>query len=181
MDTSVAAVMVRDVVPEMLPDIAVTVVEPTATAVASPLDPIIATLVLEELQVTAPVKSCVVSSEYVPVAVNCWVVLLEIAGSGGVISMDTSVAVVMVRDVVPEILPDVAVIVVEPAATAVASPLYPAALLMVAAPPDELQVTASVTSCVVPSKYVPVAVNCSVELFAIDGLVGVTAIDDNVV
>jgi hypothetical protein len=73
-------------------------------------------------------------------------------GLGGVISMDTSVASVMVKDVVPEMLPDVAVIVAEPAATAVASPLEPAALLIVAAEPDELQVTAPVTSCVVPSK-----------------------------
>ena len=67
METSVAVVMVSVVDPEMLPDVALIVVEPAATDVASPLDPaallIVATLVLEELQVTAPVKSCVVSSE----------------------------------------------------------------------------------------------------------------------
>jgi hypothetical protein len=92
--------------------------------------------------------------------------------------MDTSVAAVMVRDVVPEMSPDVAVIIAEPEAIAVASPLDPAALLMVAAPPEELQVTAPVRSCVVPSEYVPVAVNCSVELFAMERFVGVTVIDD---
>ena len=83
---------------------------------------------------------------------NCWVVPLAMLGVGGVISMNMSGASGMVSDVVPEMLPDVAVIVVEPAATAVASPLDPAALLMVATPPDELQVTAPVTSCVVPSE-----------------------------
>ncbi len=52
---------------------------------------------------------------------------------------------VTVSVAVPETLPDIAVIVVEPAATEVASPLEPAALLMAAtAVVDELQVTAVV-------------------------------------
>ncbi len=55
------------------------------------------------------------------------------------------VAVVTERIVLAETLPDVAVIVVVPAATEVAKPLDPAALLMVAIPVfDELQVTAAV-------------------------------------
>jgi hypothetical protein len=67
--------------------------------------------------------------------------------------MDTSVAGVTVRVVEPDILPDVAVIVVEPVATGVANPLKPAALLMVAtAAADELQVTAVVRFCVVLSE-----------------------------
>jgi hypothetical protein len=157
MDTSVDPVMVRDVVPEMLPDVAVIVAEPAATAEASPLDPaallIVAILVLEELQFTAPVKSCAVLSEYVPVAVNCWVVLLAILGLVGVIARETSVAGVMVRLVDPEMLPHAAVIVAEPAATAVASPFDPAALLIVAILVlEELQVTALVISRVVPSE-----------------------------
>ena len=54
---------------------------------------------------------------------------------------------------VPETLPEVAVIVVVPAASAVASPLEPAALLIVAIPAlVELQVTAVVMFCVVPSE-----------------------------
>jgi hypothetical protein len=49
----------------------------------------------------------------------------------------------------PVTLPDIAVIVVEPAATAVAKPLEPAALLIAATPMlDELQVTAVVRFCV---------------------------------
>ncbi len=70
-----------------------------------------------------------------------------------VIEMDTSVAGVTVRVVDPDMLPDVAVIVVDPVATAEANPLEPAALLIVATPVlDELQVTAVVRSCVVLSE-----------------------------
>src|SRR5262245_53724151 len=61
----------------------------------------------------------------------------------------------------PVIVPDVAVIVVEPVPTAVASPLLPAVLLIVATPvADELQVTVVVTFWKVPSLNDPVAVNC---------------------
>jgi hypothetical protein len=61
------AVTVREVVPETLPDVAVIVVVPEATPVASPLEPValltVATLVLDELQVTVVVRFCVVLSE----------------------------------------------------------------------------------------------------------------------
>ena len=70
MDTSVAGVTERVVDPAMLPDAAVIVVRPEATAVASPLLTVAAP-VLDELQVTDAVKSCVVLSVNVPVAVNC--------------------------------------------------------------------------------------------------------------
>ena len=60
---------------------------------------------------------------------------------------------VTVSVAVSETLPDVAVIVVEPAATDVAKPLEPAALLIAATPEaDEFQVTAVVRSCVVLSE-----------------------------
>ena len=60
---------------------------------------------------------------------------------------------VTVSVAIPEMFPDAAVIVVEPAATDVANPLEPAALLMVATPPvDEPQVTAVVRFCVVLSE-----------------------------
>jgi hypothetical protein len=151
METSVAVVMVSVADPEMLPDVALIVVEPAATDVASPLDPaallIVATLVLEEFQVTAPVKSCVDPSEYIPVAMNCWVVPLAMLGLDGVIATEFSIAGVMVSAANPEIRPAVAVTVVEPVATDVASPLDPAALLIVAIPiSEELQVTTPVKS-----------------------------------
>ncbi len=78
-------------------------------------------------------------------AVNCWVVPLTMLGLVGVTVMDTSVAEVTVSAVDPDILPDVALIVVEPAAMDVAKPLEPPALLMAATlAVDEFQVTAVV-------------------------------------
>ena len=75
--------------------------------------------------------------------------------------MDTSVAVVTVSVVLPEISPNAAVIVVMPTDAEVPSPLEPAALLMVAtAGAKELQVTDDVRFCVVKSAYRPVAINC---------------------
>jgi hypothetical protein len=67
MDTSVAGVTVRVVEPDILPDFAVTVVEPVATEVANPLEPaallMVATAAADELQVTAAVRFCVELSE----------------------------------------------------------------------------------------------------------------------
>ena len=102
-------------------------------------------------------------------------------GLGVVTVIDDSVVSVTVRDFVPETVPAVALTVAEPAATDVARPLDPAALLMVATDPgEELQVTAAVISCVLLSEKVPVAVNWLVLPFAILGVVVVTAIDDSV-
>ena len=67
-----------------------------------------------------------------------------------VTAIDDSAAFVTVSAVVPETVPRVAVIVVEPATTDVASPLEPAALLIVATDPaEELHVTSDVIICVV--------------------------------
>ena len=86
-------------------------------------------------------------------AVNCLLVPLAIVGLAGVTDRATSVAGVTVSVVDAEMLPDIAVIVVEPAAAALADPLLPAALLMVATPVlEELQVTVFVRSCVVLSE-----------------------------
>ena len=81
-------------------------------------------------------------------AVNCFVVPSAILGLVGVTSIDTSVAGVTVSVVLPEIVPDIALTAVEPAATGVARPLEPAVLLTVAtAAADEVQVTDAVRSC----------------------------------
>jgi len=102
----------------MLPDSAVIVVDPAVTAVASPIEPaallIVATPVLVELQVTAVVKSCVVLSEKVPMAVNCCIAPLAIEELLGTTAMDVSVADVTVWVFDRDIPPNVAVIVVEP-------------------------------------------------------------------
>lgn len=68
-------------------------------------------------------------------------------GLGVVTTIDASVAALTVRDFVPETVPAVALTVAEPAATEVARPFEPAALLTVATDPGvELHVTADVMS-----------------------------------
>ncbi len=86
-------------------------------------------------------------------AVNCLVVPSAMLGSVGVTPIVTSVADVTVRVVLPEMVPDVAVMVVDPAVKGVVRPLEPPVLLTVAtAVFDELQVTDAVRSWVVLSE-----------------------------
>src|SRR6266568_3462706 len=102
-------------------------------------------------------------------------------GVVGVTVIVDRIAAVTVSVVFPETSPSVAVIVVVPAATDVAKPCEPPALLIVATPAaEELQVTWVVRSCVVLSLKVPVAVNCWVNPSGRPGLVGVTAIETRV-
>jgi len=133
--------------------------------VASPCEPaallIVATPAFEVLHVAKLVRFCVVLLENVPVAVNCCVDPVGKEEVRGVMEIEINVAGDTVNTVDPDMLPDVAVIVVEPAATGVASPFEPVALLMDATDvDDELQVTVVVRFCVEPLEYVPVAVNC---------------------
>ena len=181
-DTSVAAVTARAVEPEIAPDVAVIVVGPTALALARPSVPrafeIVATASSDDDHVTAAVRSWVVASVYVPVAVNCCVVPFAMVGSAGVTSMDTSVAAVTVSVVEPEIASEVAVIVVGPAVLALARPSVPRTFEIVAtASSDDDQVTAAVRSWVEESVYVPIAVNCWVVPLAMVGSAGVTPIE----
>jgi hypothetical protein len=134
---------VRVVLPEIVPEVAVMVGVPAEKAVARPLLLTVAIDVSVELQVTCVVILKLVPSEYVPVAVNCWVAPIGMLGLAGVINMEERVAEFTVRVVLPEIVPEVAVIVALPAAMAVAWPL----LLMVATGAfEELQVTCGVIS-----------------------------------
>jgi hypothetical protein len=97
-------------------------------------------------------------------------------GLAGVAEMDDRVAEFTVRVVLPEIFPEVAVMVVPvPTATAVARPLLFTVAIDVL---DELQVTCAVISRLVPSENVPVAVNGWVTPTGILGLAGVTAMED---
>jgi hypothetical protein len=101
-----------------------------------------------------------------------------IDGVAGVTAIDTSAAPVTVSVVVPLIVPEVAVIVAVPSPTLLANPCVGAALLIVAAAGvSELHCTVSVMFCVLPSVYVPVAVNCSLVPNGITGIAGVTAIE----
>jgi hypothetical protein len=178
-DTSVGAVAVTVSVVEPLiaPEAALIVLVPAATPVANPPVVIVATLVVSEVHVAVLVRFCVELSEKVPVAMNCFVALLAIDGFAGVTVIDTSVGAVTVSSVVPSTAPEAASTLLVPVANPVANP--PA--VIVTTPVDcELQVTELVKFCVELSEKVPVAVNCSVLPFAIEGFAGVTATDTNV-
>jgi hypothetical protein len=88
-------------------------------------------------------------------------------------AIETKAGAATVRVVVPEILPEVASIVVAPVATEVARP---AVFIFATETVEELQVT-EVKVFVLPSEYLPVAVNCSVSPSGIDGVAGVTEIE----
>ena len=134
---------------------------------------ITATLLTDELQATILLMSCAVPSEKLPVAVNCCCVPTSMVGFAGVTTMEVMVAgavhdsfmevmvaLVTVSVAVPTMFPEVALIVVEPAPTALARPEVPAVLLIVAtAPADELQLTCEVKCFVLWSLKVPIAVN----------------------
>jgi hypothetical protein len=191
--------------------VALIVAVPTMIGVTSPFAilefPTVATNLFDDFQVTCEVRSWVVESEKVPVAVYCDDAPMKIVALAGVTvmedrvaevtvsvavfvttpnaaviswvdpslkfpvavycnevpreiwvvvgetTMDDSVAAVTVSVEVPEMPSNQAVMVDEPAATGVASPMDPAALLIVATPTfDEVQVTSSVRSWTEPSE-----------------------------
>ena len=81
------------------------------------------TAALELLQTTCVLRSCVLPSEKVPIAVNCCVVPSGRLGLAGVIAIETRVAGTTVTDWVEAVCPPtVAVTWTEPAARPVARP-----------------------------------------------------------
>ncbi|HZP04489.1 MAG TPA: hypothetical protein VFB43_06280 [Terracidiphilus sp.] len=129
---------------------AVTVVAPAAAAVAKPDVLIVATVVLEELQVTPDVSVPVVPSLYVATTENCCVAPAVTVALSGVTAMDLTVGVLAVTvSAVVAVSPFAeAVIVVMPAATAVTNP---DALTVATAVLEEFQITPEVRAPVVPS------------------------------
>jgi hypothetical protein len=88
----------------------------------------------------------------VPLAVNCWAVPSAIEEFSGDNAMEDSATVLTVSVVEPVRDPSVAVMVVCPVLTLVASPFVPAALLIVAtAKVFDVHVTVAVMFCVLPS------------------------------
>jgi hypothetical protein len=166
--------------PETLPNAAVIVTVPAPVIVACPLEPTVLEITarpLDALHVTAFVRSCEVPSEKVPVAVNCTPpAVTETVWLDGDTLIDTSADTVTVTaaelDVPPEKLAETVAV---PVARALARPFVPAVLLTDRTwALDEVQVASAVTSCVVPSEKVPVAVNCCVLPAAMLELTGVT-------
>jgi hypothetical protein len=117
------------------------VVEPAAKALANPVALIDATMPFEELQVTELVRSWDDPSLNLPLAVNCCVAPTGIEGLLGLTVIE--LRLITVRVMVLVIGPDVACIVVVPAASAVANP---EALIEATAVFEELQATEPVTS-----------------------------------
>lgn len=151
-DTKTAELTVSVVDPVTVPAVAVMVAVPCPTLLARPCPLaallIVATLVVSELHCTVPVMFCWLPSVNVPVAVNCCVVPSGIVGIAGVTAIDTTTAAVTVSVVEPLIVPDVAVTLVLPRATLLASPCP---LTVAMAPFPVLHVTVLVRFSVLPS------------------------------
>ena len=137
---------------------AVIVTVPGTFAAAFPLVSTLTRLASLELHCTCVVRSCVVLSEYVPVAINWMGAPTRALGFVGVMARLLSVVCVTVSDAAALVmLPAIAVIAVFPGAVPVARPVG----LMVATPVlDDTQVTLPLMSRVLPSEKVPLAVNC---------------------
>jgi hypothetical protein len=71
---------------------------------------------LEDAQVTDDVMFCELPSVYVPVAVNCTVVLVATDAAGGVTAIETSPGPLTVSDAAPVMPDSLAVITTDPVA-----------------------------------------------------------------
>ena len=110
----------------------------------------------------------------VPIAENCWLVLAAIVVLPCTIASEARSAAFTLKEAVPWIEAEAAVIVTLPRFRAVARPLdvIDATLLF-----DDVHVTVPVISCVVPSENDPVAVNCCKVPKGRAAVIGVTAIE----
>ena len=122
-ETKAAAVTVSVVVPLIVPDVAVIAAAPVATLVARPCVPrsllMLAVAGVSEVQPTVWVRSCVLPSVKVPVAVNCWVTPSGMTGMAGVSAIDTNTAGVTSKVAEPVTPSEVAL-----------TPLLPTAVLL---------------------------------------------------
>jgi hypothetical protein len=113
---------VSDVVPLAVPTVAVMPAEPIPTPCERPAESIVATDGVSDDQAAVLVRSMIVESEYVPVAVNCWLAPFWIEGFEGPTVIISSSAGFTLRVVEPETALTVADIVVEPTPLLAASP-----------------------------------------------------------
>ena len=173
MDIRWAVETVKVVEPLTAPSVAEIVVIPVARLPTEPRLFMVAVAGLEEPQSTDSVRSCVLLSLKVPVAVNGFVVPTAMLEFAGVTAIDTNVALFTLSEAVPVTEPEIALIVADPVPTDVARP----EALTVAVPgTDDVHVT-DVKSCVLPSSKVPTALNCRVVPTAIETAFGSTSID----
>src|SRR5580693_6418001 len=107
-------------------------VDPWPAVLASPPAVMVATLTSEDVQVTCAVRSSVVPSLKLPVAVNCCVPPCDMLGSFGATVIELRVASVTVNIAVPGNPAICAPVVAGPGATPATKPLVGDALLTVA-------------------------------------------------
>lgn len=136
--------------------VAVTLVLPLPDVVARPPPVIVTMLEFADAQIAEAVTSRVVPSENLPIAVNCWFAPDGSTGLCGLRVAPKSSGAGTMRLTVALMLPELAVIVVEPGATEVASPVEP---IVATDGADELQDTVVVRSSVPPSARMPMACN----------------------
>jgi hypothetical protein len=158
MEDRIAEFTVSAAVADKFPEVTVITALPGETALAKPPLSIITADESDELQITRVLISWFVSSVYVPVATARWLIPTGILTSGRVTDMEDRVAGYTVSVVLPDIFPEVAVMVVVPVVRTVARPL----LSMVATDgSDELQLTWP-RLWLDPSAFTPAAENCLV-------------------
>jgi len=146
-ETRIALVTVTEAVPEIEPELAVTVDVPAPIAVPSPVELTVRTLFALDDHWT-DVSTCVLPSSNVPVAVNCCSVPIASEDVDGEIEMEVRCAATTVRDVESVRDPTVAMMVVVPAANVEASPVLS---MVETAVEEELHMTPLVRSAVDPS------------------------------
>jgi hypothetical protein len=170
-DASVAAVTPRLAEPVIEPEVATTLAVPLACPVAMPEALTLTTPAGDTLQATAFVKSCVLPSVNVPIADRCSLAPIAMDELAGITVSETRAAGVTARLAEPVTAPKVAVMLVVPAATVLAAP---AEVTVATAVADDVQLTELVRSLLLPSLYLPVAVNCCPRPNATDALAGET-------
>lgn len=163
--------------------LAMIVVVPGATELASPLLPIVATFTFGDVQLTSAVRFCVEPSLKLPVAVKRCEVPSGMLGLAGVIVIESRVALVTVSVAIPTCPANSAVIVAVPAAFPVARPLFPPLSFTVATDAgDDVHNADCVRSCVLPSANDPIARNwvevCTATL-AVEGVISKDASADD--
>jgi hypothetical protein len=113
-NVSADGVTVRVPEPVIPLEAAVMFATPKPVLVVRPAEFTVAAVVSLEVQLAMPVKSCVLPSEYVPMAANCCFVPNAIDMFGGETAIEVSAAAVTIRVVDPVTDPEFALIMVCP-------------------------------------------------------------------
>jgi len=122
-DFSVTELTVKGAAPVTPPNAALMFATPGPTAVTTPPAPTVATAALSDAQVASGLRTCVLESLKVPVAVNCNLVAGAMSRPAGETDIDVIVAFVTSSEVEPLTPPSIAVMVAVPRFNPLANPL----------------------------------------------------------